>query len=139
MKKETRYTGFDQKSTPHLSFSLNKLTHSKTRYALFRELYDEEQDIQLGGVTTEWLAAAHQAMNKIESSARAITTPSLVLSADDDAIIDNNRQRRVAQLMPNAKLEIVPRAYHELFTESDDIRERSVARILDFLTEDPST
>ena len=41
--------------------------------------------------------------------------------------------------MPNAKLEIVPRAYHELFTESDEIRERYVARILDFLTEDSST
>ena len=73
-------------------------------------------------------------MNKIENSARGITTPSLVLSADDDAIIDNKRQRRVAQLMPNATLEIVPRAYHELFTESDEIRERSVKRILDFLT-----
>ena len=139
MKKKDAGYFFGQ--TPYIAFpfSLNKLTHSKTRYALFRELYDEEQDIQLGGVTTEWLAAAHQAMNKIESSARAITTPSLVLSADDDAIIDNNRQRRVAQLMPNAKLEIVPRAYHELFTESDDIRERSVARILDFFTEDSST
>ena len=72
-------------------------------------------------------------MNRIETSAGAITTPALVLSADDDAIIDNKRQRRVAHLMPNAELEIIPRAYHELFTESDDIRERSLSRILDFL------
>jgi lysophospholipase len=36
--------------------------------------------------------------------------------------------------MPNAELEIIPRAYHELFTESDDIRERSLSRILDFLS-----
>jgi len=135
MKKADSGYFFGQ--TPYIAFpfALNKLTHSKTRYALFRELYDEERDIQLGGVTTEWLAAAHQAMNKIENSAGAITTPILVLSADDDAIIDNKRQRLVAQRMPNATLEIVPRAYHELFTESDDIRERSLTRILDFLTE----
>ena len=135
MKKADSGYFFGQ--TPYIAFpfALNKLTHSKARYALFRELYDEEQDIQLGGVTTEWLAAAHQAMNKIENSAGAITTPTLVLSADDDAIIDNKRQRLVAQRMPNATLEIVPRAYHELFTESDDIRERSLTRILDFLTE----
>ena len=134
MKKADAGYFFGQ--TPYIAFpfSLNKLTHSKTRYALFRELYDEEQEIQLGGVTTEWLAAAHQAMNRIEDSAGAITTPAIVLSADDDAIIDNKRQRRVARLMPNAELEIIPRAYHELFTESDDIRERSLSTILDFLT-----
>ena len=91
---------------PRISrFSLN-VTHSKTRYALFPELYDEEQ-ISLGGVTTEWLAAAHQAMNKLKV-AHAYYNALACIKADDDAIIDNNRQR-VAQLMPNAKLEIAPR------------------------------
>ncbi|WP_334015589.1 alpha/beta fold hydrolase [Alteromonas sp. S167] len=134
MKKQDSGYFFGQ--TPYIAFpySLNKLTHSKTRYALFRELYDEEQEIQLGGVTTEWLKAAHEAMNTIENSARAITTPTLLFSADADSIIDNKRQRRVAQQMPNTELEIVPRAYHELFTEADDIRERTLARMLDFLT-----
>ncbi|WDT86537.1 alpha/beta fold hydrolase [Alteromonas sp. 009811495] len=134
MKK--RDSGYFFGQTPYIAFpySLNKLTHSKTRYSLFRELYDEEQEIQLGGVTTEWLKAAHEAMNTIESSARAITTPTLLLSADGDSIIDNKRQRRVAQQMPNTTLEIIPRAYHELFTESDDIRERTLARVLDFLS-----
>lgn len=134
MKKKDAGYFFGQ--TPYIAFpfSLNKLTHSKSRYALFRQLYDEEQEIQLGGVTTEWLAAAHQAMNYIESSAGAITLPTLVFSADNDAIIDNKRQRRVAQKMPNASLEVVPRAYHELFTESDDIRNRVLTRIFDFLT-----
>jgi lysophospholipase len=136
MKK--RDSGYFFGQTPYIAFpySLNKLTHSKTRYALFRELYDEEQEIQLGGVTTEWLKAAHEAMHTIESSARAITTPTLLFSADGDSIIDNNRQRRVAQQMPNTTLEIIPRAYHELFTESDDIRERTLKRMFEFLLEE---
>ena len=133
-KKESGYF-FGQ--TPYIAFpySLNKLTHSKVRYALFRELYDEEQEIQLGGVTTEWLRAAHEAMNTIEDSAGGILTHSLVLSADDDTIVDNKRQRVVAKRMANATLEIIPRAYHELFTESDEIRDRSLKRMFDFLTE----
>lgn len=135
MKK--RDSGYFFGQTPYIAFpySLNKLTHSKTRYTLFRELYDEEQEIQLGGVTTEWLKAAHEAMNTIESSAKGITTPSLVLSADGDSIIDNKRQRRVAKQIPNATLEIIPRAYHELFTESDEIRDRTLTRVLDYLVE----
>ena len=135
MKK--RDSGYFFGQTPYIAFpySLNKLTHSKTRYTLFRELYDEEQEIQLGGVTTEWLQAAHEAMNTIENSAKAITTPSLILSADGDSIIDNKRQRLVAQQIPNAILEIIPRAYHELFTESDEIRDRTLTRVLDYLVE----
>ena len=134
MKKQQSGYFFGQ--TPYIAFpySLNKLTHSKTRYALFRTLYDEEQDIQLGGVTTEWLCAAHEAMHKIEDSAKAITTPMLVFSADGDSIIDNKRQRRVVQNMPNAELEIVPRAYHELFTESDALREPTLIRLCDYLS-----
>ncbi|BFT28966.1 alpha/beta fold hydrolase [Alteromonas sp. D210916BOD_24] len=134
MKKKDAGYFFGQ--TPYIAFpfSLNKLTHSKSRYALFRELYDEEQEIQLGGVTTEWLAAAHEAMHTIEQSAGGIRTPALILSADSDTIIDNKRQRKVAQTMPNATLEIIPRAYHELFAESDDIRQRVLTRVFDFLS-----
>ena len=113
---------------------MNKLTHSKSRYALFRSLYDEEQEIQLAGVTTEWLAAAHEAMHRIEDSARAVTTPMIIFSADGDSIIDNTRQRRVAKKMPNAELEVIPRAYHELFTESDSIREPVLNRLCDYLS-----
>ncbi|WP_421133403.1 alpha/beta fold hydrolase [Alteromonas sp. A079] len=134
MKK--RESGYFFGQTPYIAFpyALNKLTHSRTRYSLFRELYDEEQDIQLGGVTTEWLKAAHEAMHYIEQSAGAITTNTLVLSADGDTIIDNKRQRRVAEKMPNATLVVIPRAYHELFTEADDIRDSTLQRVLDFLT-----
>ena len=134
MRKQQSGYFFGQ--TPYIAFpySLNKLTHSKSRYALFRSLYDEEQEIQLGGVTTEWLAAAHEAMHRIEDSARAITTPMIVFSADGDSIIDNIRQRRVAKKMPNAELEVIPRAYHELFTESDSIREPVLNRLCDYLS-----
>lgn len=136
-KFKKRESGYFFGQTPYIAFpySLNKLTHSKTRYRLFRKLYDEEQQIQLGGVTTEWLSAAQKAMNTIEMEAKNITTPSLILSADGDSIIENKRQRRVANDFPNARLEVIPDAYHEVFAESDTIRNAALSTVFDFLTE----
>ncbi|MBO7923249.1 lysophospholipase [Alteromonas sp. KS69] len=135
-KMKKRESGYFFGQTPYIAFpyALNKLTHSKNRYSLFRQLYDEERQIQLGGVTTEWLRAAQAAMNTIELNAAAITTRSLILSADGDSIIENKRQRRVAAKFPNAQVEIIPVAYHEVLTESDDIRDAALSTVFDFLS-----
>lgn len=128
---------FGQTSYIPFPYALNKLTHSRSRYALFRQLYDEERRIQLGGVTTEWLSAAHRAMNFIEKNAPRITTPCLVLSAQDDSIIDNKRQQKVVNAMPHSKLERIADAYHEVFTERDDIRNKALTMVCDFLADHP--
>ena len=135
-KLKKKQSGYFFGQTPYIAFpySLNKLTHSKVRYRLFRQLYDDKQQIQLGGVTTEWLAAAHKAMAKIEDNANKITTPTLILSAEGDAIIENKRQHKVAARFMNAQLKIVPNAYHEIFTECDDIRNAALSTVFDFLS-----
>lgn len=124
---------FGQTGYVSLPFTLNKLTHSQSRYRLFRALYDEEKALQLGGVTTEWLSAAKSAMDLIRQRAQEISLPMLVLSADRDHIIDNKRQREVVATIPNASLEIISDAYHELFIERDELRVKSLTKVLDFL------
>ncbi|MEW9797398.1 alpha/beta fold hydrolase [Alteromonas sp. CYL-A6] len=133
-----RQSGYFFGQTPYVAFpySLNKLTHSKIRYALFRQLYDDHPQIQLGGVTSEWLDAAQQAMDAIERHARTITTPLLVFSADGDTIIDNRRQRRVVTTIPDVTLKIIPHAHHELFNESDEYRNPVLSDIFDFFHAD---
>lgn len=132
-KKDSGYF-FGQ--TPYVAYpyAINTLTHSEVRYRLFRELYDEDKRIQLGGVTTEWLKAAQEAMDAIEQQAEKITLPILLFSADEDKIIDNQRQRRVAAKMPNATVDIVTGGFHELFTESDDLRTSVLQRAMSFLS-----
>lgn len=134
-KKESGYF-FGQ--TPYVAYpyAINTLTHSEIRYRLFRELYDEDKRIQLGGVTTEWLRAAQEAMDTIEQQAGELSMPILLFSADEDKIIDNKRQRRVAAKMPNAVVEIVDGGYHELFTESDTLRTPVLQRAMSFLQGD---
>ena len=135
IRKQTSGYFFGQTSYIPYPYALNKLTHSKARYALFRKLYDEERSIQLGGVTTEWLSAAHRAMNYIEKSAPCLTTPCLVLSAENDSIIDNKRQQKVTKTMPHAKLELIAGAYHEVFTARDDIRNNALTMVCDFMAD----
>lgn len=127
-------SGYFFGQTPYIAFpyALNKLTHSETRYRLFRDLYDRERQIQLGGVTTEWLAAAIRAMDTIEQRAGEITTPVLLVSATEDKIIDNRRQLRVAEKMPAAKVIEIDGAYHEIFAESDEYRDQLLHEVIGY-------
>ncbi len=133
-RKDSGYF-FGQTGYVSLPFALNKLTHSQSRYRLFRALYDEEKVLQLGGVTTEWLSAAKYAMDLIRDNAQHISSPMLVLSADRDHIIDNKRQREVVAKIPNVTLEVINDAYHELFIERDELRNQALTKILNFLAE----
>ncbi|MFC3093734.1 alpha/beta fold hydrolase [Alteromonas sediminis] len=126
---------FGQKPYTVYPFQVNPLTHSKVRYECMVELYKDTPALQLGGVTTEWLAAAKDAMNEIELRAFEISQPVLVFSSARDIIIDNKRQRIVAATMPSGELVKVAHARHELLMERDDIRNPVLARIMDFLSQ----
>src|SRR5690606_93322 len=39
-------------------FAVNTLTHSKIRYKIFRQVYEEHPSAKLGGVTFKWLDRA---------------------------------------------------------------------------------
>lgn len=114
-------------------FPVNTLTHSKVRYQLFRDLYETQPELQLGGVTTAWLRAALIAMNTIENNTSKLTLPVLAFSAKMDLVVDNRRQQRVINSMPNARLVKVSGAKHELLIEKDPIRHEVMQHILDFV------
>ncbi len=123
---------FGQRDYHADDFSVNRLTSSQTRYQLFRSLYSEQPEIQLGGVTPQWLSAASKAMWDIEHHAGDIDLPVLVLSAERDSVVDNQRQAKVTAKMPHAELVQVANARHEILIESDAIRQSVIQRILSF-------
>lgn len=117
-----------------VAFTLNRLTHSQARYQCFRTLYDEQPELQLGGVTVAWLRQAMAAMDEIEQRAAELALPCLMISAGSDTVVDNKRQQRVAAKMPQVSTMTVQGAFHELLIEQDDMRLPVVERILDFLS-----
>ena len=123
---------FGQKDYESEAFSGNNLTQSKTRYDIFRQEYQALPQVKLGGVSGHWLKAAIQAIDEIELKAPNFPIPALVVQAGADTIVDNKRQRRVAENMANTKLLVVEGSRHELLEEQDKYRVPSLTAILDF-------
>ncbi|WP_353370379.1 alpha/beta fold hydrolase [Aliiglaciecola sp. NS0011-25] len=115
------------------AFAINELTHCQQRYKIFRDTYEANPQCKLGGVTTAWLKQADKTMSFIQKNAAAITIPVLLLQAGDDRVVNNAKQTQVAAKMLNCELMRIENASHEIFFETEDIRDQSLRAILRFL------
>lgn len=115
-------------------FKGNDLTHSRVRYDIFRQEYEEQPQIQLGGVTGEWLKAATVAMDEVERLASQISIPVLVMQAASDKVVDNKRQRKVLESIPDKTFLVIKGAKHELLAEQDCYRQTCLSAVLKFFT-----
>lgn len=125
---------FDQESGTLTDFANNPLMHSALRFEKFGQLYNQTPAIQLGGVTVQWLNESLKALDTIFSNIDKITTPTLVIQAGDDKIVNNQAQNDFCQQLhqshvqscPGGKPLVVAGAYHELFFESDVYRQQAL-------------
>lgn len=111
-------------------FESNHQSQSKLRYEQFQTLYQENENLPLGGVTFSWLEQALNAEQKIFKNLKLLETPVLVIQAGAETIVDNQAQDDFClalntihpQSCPNGKPLVIPGAYHELFFEQDQYR-----------------
>lgn len=113
-------------------FASNSLTHSESRYLIFRQEYEENPQLKLGGITIKWLSCALDAIEFIERNASKIETPSLVLQAGADEIVDNAKQDKVCQSIKRLKKVRIEGAKHELLMEMDEYRDICLKSLLQF-------
>lgn len=129
-----------QKNYSAISFTDNKLTHSPERYKHFIELYKNNKAIQLGGVTTHWLAQSIIAQNEIFAKLVQLKTPILLLQAGADTVVCQQAQIDFClqlhaihpQSCPKGLPSKIDHAFHELFFEIDDYRNQAIAQSLDW-------
>jgi len=105
-------------------FETNILTHDRARYDRNQAQLAACPDLALGSPTWGWLDFAFSAIAVLERGAGvpAITIPVTVVSAGDEALVDNTAQRRITARAPKAHFVKVDGAYHELLQETDAIR-----------------
>lgn len=122
-----------------VSFELNVLTQSEERYRVFRETYARHPELQLGGVTPNWLFEAINASRQLRANADKIKTPLLVLQAGLDIVVNNSGQDELCKNMADAghpcwsgKPVHIAGAYHELLIEKDEYRDQAFNEILTF-------
>ncbi len=112
-------------------FAGNDLTCSEVRYQWFRQLYRQQPDYQLGGVSWAWLAAALRACQQIRQQPAPLQ-PCLLLQAADETVVDNQAQNFVANRSGNSLISIAG-ARHELFAAPDPQRQQVYAAINQWL------
>lgn len=122
------------------SFTNNPLMQSKLRYEQFIKIYKSTPEIQLGGVTVHWLAQALAAEKVVFENLKTLVTPTLVLQASADSIVDNEAQNEFCTQLhqlhpsscPNGKPVVINNARHELLFESDQYRDQALKQIINW-------
>lgn len=121
----SRYVpGGTAKAADEVAFADTILTHDERRYAIFQALVRAEPKLGLGAVTFGWLAAAFRSMSMTSRPAflARIATPTLIVGAAEDALVDRAALKRAAAGMPHAELAIADGARHEILIERDRAR-----------------
>lgn len=115
-------------------FADNGLSHSEARYQAFRQLYERQPQIQLGGVTAHWIRESIKAGDAAIAEAARIQTPLLLIQAGEDDIVDNAAQERfcLETRCAGDKPLRIEGGWHELFIEADAQRLPTLTATLDF-------
>jgi lysophospholipase len=106
------------------TFDGNVLTHDRKRFERTCSLIAAEPKLALGAPTWGWLDFAFRATAYLArpERLREVTTPVVIVSAEDDKLVDNAAQQAAARHLPQGKFVNVPGAYHEILMETDEMR-----------------
>jgi lysophospholipase len=114
-------------------FEGNHLTHSEARWAMNRKLISLYPQIALGGPTVRWLGEALKATRQVLKNATQITAPTLLLQAELDNRVRPGGQDAFCRRAKVCTHVLLTGAYHEILMERDEIRDKALRSILDFL------
>jgi lysophospholipase len=111
------------------------LTGSRERYEDEAWWWEREPGWNLGAPSWAWMRAAFRSAAAAFTPARLadVRVPILLLAAKHDRLVSTREIARAARQLPQAELEILPDAAHEILREADPVRLAALARIDVFL------
>ena len=111
------------------TFAECKVTRSYARFRRARQLWDDHKELRIGGQTNRWVREAIEATWSMGDEAHAITTPLLLLQADDDQYVGAWRQEYVCQRAQHCtRVKLAAGSRHELYQEIDAVRSDALER-----------
>ncbi len=121
------------------SFAFNVLTHSRERYRRNLRFFADDPGLRIGGPTYHWVHESMQAGEEILRNAEKVTTPLLLLQAQNERVVDNRAQDLFCQMMQEAGHPceggagvIINGARHEILFESDPMRAAALNTIITY-------
>ncbi|OOE89496.1 hypothetical protein BZG76_14525 [Salinivibrio sp. AR647] len=120
----------------HVPFEQNRLTHSRARYAWFRQLYINQPQLQIGGPSARWIAEGMAAGEQCLAVASQLTTPTFICQAGGEQIVSNPAMSQFHFLRQQAnqpsQWQFFAGARHEILFETDTHRIAALSAIRDF-------
>ena len=122
-----------------LPFAVNVLTHSRQRYRRNLRFYADEPQLRVGGPTFHWVREGILAGEEVLAGAEKDVTPTLLLQAEEERVVDNRMHDRYCELRAAGghpcegdKPFVIEGAYHEILFEKDAMRSVALNAIVDF-------
>ncbi|MBW7981179.1 lysophospholipase L2 [Enterobacillus tribolii] len=122
-----------------LPFIVNALTHSRPRYRRFLRYYADYPELRVGGPTYHWVREGIFAGERAIAGAGKITTPLLLLQAEEDRVVVNAAQVAFCQALTHAghppyggEPLVIQGARHEILFEQDKRRAVALDAIVHF-------
>ena len=108
-----------------MAFSTNPYTSEAERFQEMQRLCLENTPWMMGGVSWSWLRAATESVLALweEEALQSIQIPVLISTAGEDGVVDVSYNEQFAQSLPTSKNIFYPKGRHELFRETNSIRE----------------
>ena len=127
----------EDKPPTEQSFATNPLTSDRSRYMRTVDVLKADPTLEIASPTIGWTAAAARAMHAAEGETfpNSIRIPVLMLAAARDEVVLSPATESLGLRMRNGRHAVVAAARHELFQESNAIREQMFAAFDAFVTE----
>lgn len=128
------FAGFVDAPYNATPFAENVLTQSEVRYMAFREQYQQEPKLQLGGPTWQWVNESCDIADELPDLAKTIQTPFLILQGSADTVVSNSAQDEFCSSAGKSCAGVIKiaEAKHELFIEKDVYRNQALTALLGF-------
>lgn len=115
--------------------AFSKLTHDQMRYQWSQDALSANPDLFIGGVTYGGAAGTTRSLKKLAGKGYigAIKTPILCLLSEQEHVVNNKSTQTLMKKMLNVRIETIPGARHEIYRETDEIRNIILQKIDRFL------
>jgi len=116
-----------------VEFEKNKETHSKARHERKMQDYADFPAIRLGYPTNRWMVQLEKLGREVRRNAGKIICPTLVFQVEFDEYAARRTQEELIAKITNCRSVMLDGAYHEILIETDEIRDRVLGEIREFI------
>ncbi len=116
-------------------FETNKETHSRARHVRKFQDYADHPEIRMGNPTVHWVNQTRRMASRIQADAEKITATLLVFQAAEDAYVDAHALETFCAKVKSCRRILLEGARHEVFIETDAIRDRVLAETRAFIVQ----